>query len=100
MAASVNVSLPEPFGYCGLSVQIKILKITAIDGSLKTQVSNDGLTWFDYEKGNFATTAITDDVNLLLFVDDKMLPFKFMRLSYTRTSGSGTMSVSVAGIRA
>lgn len=99
LATSANFTIPDPFAYYGFAIQIKIRKIAGIIGSLKTQVSNDGVIWFDYTQGTFATTSISDDIDILFFVANQTMPFKNMRLVYTRTSGNGTLDAIVAGVR-
>ena len=96
LAATVTKDLPELFAYYGLAIQINFSQGNNCVGSLKLQVSIDDVNFVDYAPFT-AITSFTSSA--LFFLDDKMFPFKDARLVYTRTSGTGTMDVWVAGVR-
>lgn len=99
LAASTNFELPEPFAYYGFAVQLKITQIGSIAGTLKAEVSNDEVTWFDYVEGTFASEAVTGSDDIMWFVADQIVPFKHMRINWAHTSGDGTLSAIVSGVR-
>lgn len=69
-------------------------------GTLKLQVSNDQTdssgsvtNWTDYDTSNFSTSVVDADTGILWDVVD--LNYKWCRVVYTRTSGTGSVSANV-----
>lgn len=62
-------------------------------GTVVLQVSNDGVTWENITTTSTATGGIADSV--LFNITDAM--YKKVRLTYTRTSGTGTLNVTFMG---
>lgn len=62
-------------------------------GNVTLQCSNDGITWKDISSTITATGGASGSV--LLNITDAM--YKKVRLTYTRTSGTGTLDVNFMG---
>lgn len=69
-------------------------------GTLKLQVSNDQTdnssevsNWTDYDTSNFSTSVVDADTGILWDIVD--LNYKWLRVVYTYTSGSGSVSANI-----
>lgn len=61
-------------------------------GSLKLQISNDNSNWSDYTGSDYAVTTAG---NVSWNVSN--IGFQYIRVVYTRTSGTGSLSITVNG---
>lgn len=64
-------------------------------GDLKVQVSNDGSTWVDSD----AVVAVAVNTDSYLFNFEEPA-WKYLRIFYDRTSGTGTLDVYLFGRKA
>lgn len=62
------------------------------NGSLKLQISNDNENWTDYTDSDYALT-VPGSVMWNL----SSIGYQYLRVVYTRTSGTGTLNVTVSG---
>lgn len=65
---------------------------TAPAGTLKLQISNDNSTWVDYTG---SSTTVSGDGNFMWNLIS--VPFRYVRVVYTRVSGIGTLVVTIGG---
>lgn len=61
-------------------------------GSIKLQISNDSSNWTDYT-GSATSISAAGDVAWNL----SNIGYRYLRVVYTRTSGTGSLSVTVSG---
>lgn len=95
LAASTTVALPELFAYYGFSLQVKITDGGSLAGTLTLEVSNDDVTYAAYTP----LTGITAMGTTMWWVDDKIFPFKYNRLKWVHTAGTGTLDVTIVACR-
>jgi hypothetical protein len=86
--------------YTGASQQMVQMVMGAIaarfsgtpNGTLKLQISNDNSNWTDYTDSDYAlTTSGSVSWNL------NNIGYQYVRVVYTRNSGTGTLNVTVSG---
>lgn len=101
LGASFNSAALEADGYFGLAIQYIVSNAATLNGSLLLQMSNDKTNW---------VTVPTDTVNAVnpvaITADGSgfwryltIIPMKWIRLSYTRTGGTGDVTLLVSGVR-
>ena len=95
MAADITSAAFESIAYFGLAVQYKVSSGSSPSGSLIIQMSNDKANWVNVPTdavkavNPFTVTANVD--GFWLYQD--IIPYKWVRVFYDRTSGSGTLDV-------
>lgn len=100
MGASITSDAFESVAYFGLSVHAIVSAGASPSGSLKVQFSNDKLSWVD-------AVSLTEAVNpqavsangSFIWIWRDMMPTKWLRVVYTRTSGTGTLRALISGVR-
>lgn len=101
LGASFQSQAFESDAYFGLAIQYIITNASSLNGSLKLQMSNDKLNWTDLP------TDAVNAVNPVAVTANgngfwrylTIVPQKWMRLDYTRTAGTGNITLLVAGVR-
>ena len=73
-----------------LSYQVKWTSTTAV-GTFAVQGSNDTITWSDLTFSPVLPAPASNSSNFLINL--ALLPFTAIRITYTRTSGTGTLDV-------
>jgi hypothetical protein len=100
-SASFNSVSYEAIAYFGLSIQINVSGSSGLAGTMKLQASNDNVNWIDLPRScgtSVATITLSGDTSEMWWYE-KMIAFKWMRLSVTITSGSATFKGIIAGVR-
>lgn len=92
-------SVFECFAYYGLVIQMNVTVLTDISGVIKVQHSSDKLNWVD--STIFAPiTWTTKTTNFSdAFVTQGMVPWKYLRLNWDNTAGTGSFDVILTGVR-
>lgn len=90
MGATFNSSSAKVSNVVGYSIQSVWSGGGSPVGTLKLQASNDDTNWSDITGATFSVSA---DGNNVFNVADCF--YNFVRLVYTRTSGTGTLSASL-----
>ena len=62
-------------------------------GTLSLQISNDNTTWTDYSGSSTSVSGNTGNFMWNLWAT----PYQYIRVIYTRASGTGTLNVTVNG---
>ena len=62
-------------------------------GQITLSLSNDNVNFVDYDTPTPGGTPSTS------IMEGKIMPFKYIKIAYTRTSGTGTLTVYVSGKR-
>lgn len=91
ITATVNLDSVELYKCSEYSVQLNITNSSSADIEFKVQVSNDNTNFVDLTDSELAITA--DVIHLLEVV---AVSYKFMRVTFTRTSGSFTAETIVS----
>lgn len=89
VAANVISGSVDILSFSGFSVHC-IIAGSSPNGTLKVQSSNDGSNWEDVPD---ATYSVTTDVSVLFNCVEQ--EYHYFRVSYTFTSGSGTINAYV-----
>ena len=91
---SVLTSIPIDASFLdNLSVQF-VWTGTAVSGTLACQVSNDGVTYSTYTVTLPTISASNGGNGIAVF---QAFPYKFLRFTYTNSSGTGTLNTYVVG---
>jgi hypothetical protein len=101
MASTITSEVFEAIAYFGLAVQYKVSSGSSPTGSLAIQMSNDRANWVNVPTDTVKAVnpvAITANVDGFWLYQD-IIPMKWIRVVYTRTSGSGTLDVWASGVR-
>lgn len=77
-----------------LSVQFVWTSGTTVSGSLACAVSNDGVTFSPYTVTLPTISASAGGNGIAVF---QAFPYKFLRFTYTNSSGTGTLNTYVVG---
>ena len=101
MGADVTSEAFESVAYFGLAFQYKVSSGSSPTGSLIIQMSNDKVNWVNVPTD---TSNAVNPVAITADVDGfwrylSIVPQKWMRVFYDRTSGTGTLDVWVSGVR-
>ncbi len=104
--ASYNGTALETIGYYGLGMQLNVVVITPLTGFFKIFHSQDGVNYFGSNIfGNVILTALAAN-NSYGFTGSAgaetevlMIPWKWTRIVWTRTSGTGSVTSLVTGVR-
>jgi hypothetical protein len=84
-------------------IQNVVTGASSLNGSLKVQGTNFETTnnvptnWVDITE--LAAKTLTTDGVTYWWLPTNMIPFKWLRLVYTRTGGSGSISTRISGTR-
>lgn len=91
----------EVLGYYGLAAQVNISLSTTLTGSMKLQASNDKSNWIDLTQCcGSSTVSITFTGNTSeMWVYYTIIPYKWIRLNTTISTGSATFKAIVSGVR-
>jgi hypothetical protein len=108
LAASFNSDAIEVLGFFGLFVQAVVSSASSLNGTLKLQYSNKRTeptdsdpTWLDLPTdASLAVNpqTITAD-GAKAWEYPKVISYRWIRLVYTRTGGSGTLNAEITGVR-
>lgn len=90
MAASFNSSSQQLLFVAMASIQAVFTGAPV--GSFKLQISNDNSNWTDYSGSDYEISAAGNYVWILA-----VTPFAYVRVVYTRTSGTGSCTISCYG---
>jgi hypothetical protein len=100
MGATITSDAYECIAFFGLCIQAIVSAGASPTGSFSVQYSNDKVNWT-------AGVSLTEAVNpqavtangSFFWIWRDMMPMKWIRLVYTRTSGTGTLDVYISGVR-
>lgn len=85
--------LSQDYGFCA---QI-VFTGTGLNGTFKLQASNDNLNWSDIANTSQAVTALTGTSSALWNIDAAY--YNYVRISWTNSSGTGTVTVSKMSVK-
>lgn len=103
MAATFTGPIFECQAVYGLGIQAVVSAASSLNGTFKVQVTNRQTSdrvptdWVDYT--TLASKTLTANGVSFWEVPNGVIPFKWLRLVFTRTAGSGTMDATINGQR-
>jgi len=100
-SASFQSTVHESIAYYGMAIQVNITSASTLTGSMKLQASNDKTNWIDLSQCcGTASVSITFTGNTSeMWVYTTIIPYKWIRLNVTITTGSATFKAIVSGVR-
>ncbi len=106
MNATFNGNQLESIGYFGVGIQLNVVVATALTGSFKVQHSNDLINWFTsniLQPITLSAVAVNTSYGFTgvpgIPSESQMIPWKYSRIVWTRTSGTGSVTSLVTGVR-
>jgi hypothetical protein len=93
--ATTYFTLPELFDFYGISLQVEFVDSGSLAGALTLEVSNTGVNY--YAHAGFASIAAP--AATMWALTDKIFPYKYARLKWVGSAGSGTVTVTMCACR-